>query len=177
MVVFNQFIWSFSRNFPFFPLQVALYKQNFNISDMENSTRHSITIFSNIFLQRQQTSDLYIEHISTWQGAYVYVLRQHREETPESPPICFPSRCILGYQVLPVCMKNGRRAAATPPLSGWFSAHLCPVRCSRRAQPGPVEQPHHQQPALLPKQLFSLCVGFSPPGGVSFLPVTWASLL
>lgn len=69
--------------------------------------------------------------------------------------------------------KNGRREAASPPDPGWFSPELGPVCCARCPRPGPLEQPHHQQPAVLPEQLLPVRAGLPALSGVSFIVLTW----
>lgn len=88
MVIFNQFIWSFLRISPFPP------------QNIEEATWHSITLFCDNLLRSQQCG--------------IYRARLHKPRSlradvdianKQSPPISFPSRCILGCLVLPVCEK------------------------------------------------------------------------
>lgn len=90
--------------------------------------------------------------------------------TPFGGPPPFSSPCAqhCGKASSLWARKDGRRAAATPPEPGRFSPELGPVRRARCAWPGPLEQPHHQQPALLPEQLLPVRAAPSAPGGVSF---------
>lgn len=86
--------------------------------------------------------------------------------------LSFSPRCILGNPVYFWFGNDGRRAAASPAQPGWFSAELgsfCGARC---AGPGPLEQPHDQQPFVLSKQLLPVRAERPAPCGVSFIILT-----
>lgn len=95
-----------------------------------------------------------------------------RHTSPMPPPLSHPA-LHAGTPSLLSFRKDGRRAAATPPDPGRFSPELSPLRRARCARPGPLEQPHHQQPAVLPEQLFPVRTGPPAHSGVSFIILTW----
>lgn len=95
-----------------------------------------------------------------------------RHTSPVPPPLSHPA-LHAGTPSLLSFRKDGRRAAATPPDPGRFSPELSPLRRARCARPGPLEQPHHQQPAVLPEQLFPVRTGPPAHSGVSFIILTW----
>ena len=129
------------------------------------ASRLNATHCSVIFLHRERVL-----------GARARASTRLERATDTPPRRLLPSvipRCMLGRQVYHRSGKDGRRAAATPPEPGRFSPELGPLRRARRARPGPLEQPHHQQPAVLPEQLFPVRAGPPAHSGVSFIILTW----